>query len=154
MAQGFIKINGIDEFITELKDSLLQSEDLAIEQLAYIGERAVKIARTKGSYTDRTGNLRSSIGYMILMDGQPVVVGDPRTYPGDPRYQNVPKVGADNAQKLLRELSAKYPKGLSLIVCAGMEYASDVELRHGKDVLTSAELLAEQLVQKLISKKT
>lgn len=34
------------------------------------GEEFVKIARLEGNYIDHTGNLRSSIGYVIVKDGR------------------------------------------------------------------------------------
>lgn len=37
------------------------------------GERFVKYARENGSYEDRTGNLRSSIGYIIVKNGDIVM---------------------------------------------------------------------------------
>lgn len=40
--------------------------------LCYVGEAAVAEAREGGSYTDRTGNLRSSVGYVVSMDGRAV----------------------------------------------------------------------------------
>ena len=50
--------------------------ELLIKQLSYIGEECIRIARESGSYNDITGNLRSSIGYVILYDGKPVQYGE------------------------------------------------------------------------------
>ena len=56
-----------------------------------------------------------------------------------------------------REARSEYRRGLFLvisvvlIVCAGMKYAAYVESIHHKDVLTSAELKAESLVNKLLN---
>ena len=41
-----------------------------IYNLGVIGEKVVNEARERGSYTDRTGNLRSSTGYVIVVDGK------------------------------------------------------------------------------------
>ncbi len=46
---------------------------LLVKQLSFIGEECIRIARESGSYNDITGNLRSSIGYVVLVDGKPVV---------------------------------------------------------------------------------
>lgn len=148
----FIKIDGIEAFFDEINNTIEKAEDIAIEELAHIGEKAVAHARLKGEYGDRTGNLRSSIGYIVLKDGQPVIQGQPQEYPARPGYDKVPKTGVANGQKLLQELSAKFPTGITLIVCAGMEYASYVEDIHGLDVLTSAEMIAENMVNQLIGK--
>ena len=142
-----------------------------IKQLTYIGEESVKIAREKGSYNDITGNLRSSIGYIVLYDGKPVAQGGLQQVQG--RGENMTLVkyktksgkevkywakgangdgskGIAKGQELLKKLQAKFPRGIVLIVCAGMNYAAYVEALHHKDVLTSAELRAEALANKLL----
>jgi hypothetical protein len=136
-----------------------------IEQLVYIGEACVKIAREKGNYGDRTGNLRSSIGYVVLKDGSPIMGGKPagvtvatgkRTVKLSDGTIRTIKVGGNGAQgvaaaeTLMSSLKSKYPRGIVLIVCAGMRYAAYVENIHHKDVLTSADLLAESLVKQLL----
>ena len=122
-----------------------------LTQLAYIGEEAVKIAREKGSYMDVTGNLRSSIGYCILADGEPVVNGKTERFKGKSGDGGG---GAAAAQALLDKLKSKFPQGVVLIVCAGMNYAAEVEHVRHKDVLTSAELRAQELAKKLLDSIT
>lgn len=122
--------------------------ELLIKQLSYIGEECIRIARESGSYNDITGNLRSSIGYVILYDGKPVQYGASKQYSGEKGD------GADGppaAEALLKKLQAKFPWGVVLIVCAGMKYAAYVEAVHHKDVLTSAELKAEHLAKQLLN---
>ena len=116
---------------------------LLVKQLSFIGEECIRIARESGSYNDITGNLRSSIGYVVLVDGKPVVTGASKQYSG--------KAGPPAAEALLQSLQAKFPWGVVLIVCAGMKYAAYVEAVHHKDVLTSAELKAESLAKKLLN---
>lgn len=118
-----------------------------VKELTYIGEECIKIARENGSYNDITGNLRSSIGYVVLVDGKPVVYGQPKQYSGK---NGNGSAGAPAADALLKKLQAKFTWGVVLIVCAGMNYAAYVEAIHHKDVLTSAELKAEQLAKKLL----
>jgi hypothetical protein len=118
-----------------------------VKQLTYIGEECIRIARENGSYNDITGNLRSSIGYVVLLDGKPVIQGKPKQYKGK---NGNGSDGAPAADALLKKLQAKFPWGVVLIVCAGMNYAAYVEAIHHKDVLTSAELRAEQLAKKLL----
>ena len=122
-----------------------------ITNLAYIGEEAVKIAREKGSYMDITGNLRSSIGYCVLADGEPVVNGKTERFEGKSGRGSD---GAAASQALLSKLKSKFPQGVVLIVCAGMNYAAEVEHVRHKDVLTSAELRAEELAKKLLDSIT
>lgn len=122
--------------------------DLIIKQLSYIGEECIRIARENGSYNDITGNLRSSIGYVILYDGKPVRHGVSKQCSGE---KGNGEQGASAAEALLQKLQAKFPWGIVLIVCAGMNYASYVENVHHKDVLTSAELKAESLMKQLLN---
>lgn len=122
--------------------------DFILFRFEQIGEEAVKIARKNGSYHDVTGNLRSSIGYIILNDGKIVQRGAPERFP---KKEDGSK-GEAEGQALLNTLKAKFPWGIVLIICAGMEYAAFVENVKHKDVLTSAEHLAESLMKKLLGK--
>lgn len=141
--------------------------DVLVFRLTQIGEECVKIAREPhaNDYNDITGNLRSSIGYMVMVNGKPVVGGDFVAQTVAPGVRTIKtkdgktvnqKVGGDGAEgvkqgeKLLHTLQADYPSGVVLIVCAGMSYAAYVEHIHHKDVLTSAELVAKDLMRKLL----
>ena len=135
----------------ELQIEMKKLANHVIEQFTYIGEESVKIAREKGSYNDITGNLRSSIGYVILYDGKPIINGQPKRYKGK---KGDGSAGAPAADALLKKLQAKFPWGIVLIACAGMEYAAYVEAIYHKDVLTSAELKAEILANKLLKRLT
>ena len=97
-----------------------------------VGERCITEARDNGSYTDRTGNLRNSVGYMVLLDGI------------EQSQSNINKLN----RKQFDTIKAKYPKGLVLIVVAGMNYAAYVEAK-GYNVLSSAELMAENILKQL-----
>ena len=131
----------------ELKTKMKDITDFIIFRFEQIGEECVKIAREKGSYHDITGNLRSSIGYAIFVDGKTVRQGAPEQFAGS---QGDGAKGAAEAQSLLNTLKSKFPWGVVLVICAGMEYAAYVEdIRH-KDVLTSAEHVAERLVKELM----
>lgn len=154
-----------------LKRKLEDTINMMAYQLSYIGEQAVKVAREKGSYSDVTGNLRSSIGYVVLLNGVAIKTSladqisvesgyrlvkrkrkDGSEYMAKQKIGGDGSEGAKQARKMLDNLRAEYPRGLVLIVCAAMEYAVYVEAVHHKDVLTSAELEAERLVDKLIAK--
>lgn len=122
--------------------------DAIIEQLSFIGEECVRIARESGDYNDITGNLRSSIGYVILYDGKPVVYGASKQYSGK---KGNGEAGPPAAEELLTSLQSKFPWGIVLIVCAGMKYAAYVESVHHKDVLTAAELKCDSLCRDLLN---
>lgn len=137
----------LDEIKADFDAQVEEAIEEAITGLAAIGEHAVTIARDQGSYNDITGNLRSSIGYVILRDGEPVLQGESRQYSG-PKGDG--EDGVKVADELLEQLRSEYPEGLVLIVCAGMEYASYVEDIHGLDVLTSAQLDTEQQAAEMV----
>ena len=105
-----------------------------VDCLTKAGELCIAEARTSGSYTDRTGNLRNSVGYVVLVDG---------------KTERQANINALNA-KQVNDLAPKYRSGIVLIVVAGMKYAAYVEAK-GYNVLTSAELLAEKIAPQLLS---
>lgn len=106
-----------------------------INRLKFTGESFVKNARENANFKDRTGNLRASIGYAILDNGQPVE----QNFSGG--------VGGANGLKVALEVAEEFPAGLVLIVVAGMEYAAAVESRN-YDVITSSSLLADDELTK------
>lgn len=114
----------------------------AVKYLAQLGERVVEYARDDMSnarhYTDRTGNLRNSIGYVIVQDGRIVdqsFVGNTAPtagYDGDTTLAH--KIGQDYAIEVAQRLSKSKTY---LVWVAGMEYASYVEAK-GFDVITGS----------------
>ena len=128
-----------------------------IYRLSAIGEEVVNHARSlpsppqkmagkphKPNYIDWTSNLRSSIGYVISVDGRMYGQGGFEPEKGGEQ-------GAEQGTAFAKQLVRHFPKGICLIVVAGMEYASYVSAK-GYDVLDSSELLAEQLVPKMLRK--
>jgi hypothetical protein len=111
-----------------------------ISRFQFIGETFIANARNNGNYKDRTGNLRSSIGYVILENGEQIA----GSFPGSTN------IGKDQGKKIITQVSAKFPRGVVLIVVAGMEYAAAVESR-GRDVLTSSSIIADDQLRKAIS---
>lgn len=162
-----ININGKTSILGVVKNIKVKTDALkarCIETLCYIGERCITEARKNREYKDRTGNLRSSIGYVVLVDGRPYQNSNPKVYRGKnlvknskgklvkSKGDNGAKEGQNLLDKLADEFAGKYPKGIVLIVAAGMEYAVYVEEIHNLNVLTSAELLADDLVPRYLKK--
>lgn len=90
------------------------------------GEEGVRITRERPqeeSWFDRTGNLRQSIGYIVLRSGQEVS-------------------STGNMPPALNLTNNPYKGAVSLTLFAGMNYASFVEAIAGKDVLASTETWA------------
>lgn len=108
-----------------------------IRILRYCAESVINEARTNATYKDVTGNLRSSTGYVIIIDGN--IVEENFTGEGE---------GANTGKSVAREIMAQQPS-IALVVVAGMKYASHVESK-GRNVLTSAEQLANVLVPNLL----
>lgn len=108
----------------------------------YIGERCVNAARSSNGYKDRTGNLRSSTGYILVRDGRIV-----RKSKFEPVLGGTE--GGKSGEEYAKKLAMNYPNGYALIVVAGMNYAAYVSAK-GLDVLDSAEQLAERLVPQML----
>lgn len=115
-----------------------------VKQLEIIGENCINEARKKRSYQDHTGNLRSSVGYLIAVDGKVQ-----RQLFTPIENANDGDTGVKKAEALARDVIKNYPHDIVLILVAGMEYASYVANR-GYDVLDSAEILARKLIPKML----
>ena len=131
----------IDAYITERMNRLKQA---IIYNLCVVGEKVRNEALDNGPYTDRTKNLRSSVGYIVVVDGQVYKMGAV----GKPDGNNE---GRSTGMSYARSLAGKFPKGIVLIVVAGMKYASYVSAK-AYNALDSSELLADQLVPKMLKK--
>ena len=117
-------------------------EQAVIRTLAYCGELCLNVARSTNSYKDQTGNLRSSIGYVVAVDGRIV---------SQSNFEAVKEGGQGSKQgaAFAKQLVRRFPKGICLIVVAGMEYAVHVKNR-GYDVLDSSELTADRIVPSML----
>lgn len=129
----------IDRYIEQQVERLIKA---AIYNLQFIGEKCLNAARETNSYKDRTGNLRSSLGYVIVRDGKIV-------YQSDFEVVWQGNAGAKSGIQYAKEIARQFPEGIVLIVVAGMNYASYVAAT-GRDVIDSAELIADRLVPKML----
>ena len=129
----------ISEFIGQQVERVTSA---LIYNLCAVGEQVLNQARSTNSYKDQTGNLRSSIGYVVAVDGEVVQSSS----------FEVVKDGAGGSRdgkSYALALVKQFPKGIVLIVVAGMNYASYVSAK-GYDVLDSSEVLAERLVPEIL----
>lgn len=135
----------IDKFLNE---GLKRAHNLTIRALMLLGEKCVIEARDRSpeaSWIDQSGNLRSSIGYVIVFNGKIVHTS---------AFNSV-KNGSDGSKEgeaLAKRLARNYRNGYALIVVAGMNYAAYVEAMESKVVLTSAELMAKKELPSMIEK--
>lgn len=116
-----------------------------IKAFEYVGESCVSEARSNKTYMDQTGNLTASIGYVITYNGQVVRSSGFEKEGGT----SSGAIGKAQGSSLARQLAQNHTQGYCLVVVAGMNYAYAVESR-GKNVLSSAELLAENMLPSLL----
>jgi hypothetical protein len=121
-----------------------RKEQVIIRRLCSIGEKCLSEARTNGNYIDRTGNLRSSIGYVVVVDGNIVLMSSFAAIKQG-------KQGSTRGKRFIEQLINKFPTWICLILVAGMNYAGYVSAK-GYNVLDSSELLAEKLVPQMLEK--
>lgn len=94
------------------------------EIMKIVGELFVSNVRSHGNWQDDSGSLRSSAGYLVILNGK--VLFSVKPSGGDPR---------EAFDRLSSELPIK--KGLVLIGMVAMNYASYVEAM-GYDVITTS----------------
>lgn len=116
-------------------------EQVIFRNLVSVGEKCVNEARLSGNYTDRTGNLRSSVGYVLTHNGEIVYTSSFPTIKGGNEGATE---GRDYALELAKTISGDWV----LIVVAGRQYAAYVRAR-GYDVIDKAEDLARKLLKQL-----
>jgi hypothetical protein len=124
-------------------------EELIIRNLAYAGEHAITVAREEHerNYTDRTGNLRGSTGYVVLKDGKVVLSGGFDPEAAENRTDG--EKGAKEGRAFAGRLAADYPEGFVLIVVAGMYYGVYVE-RRDYNVITFTKIEAKKKADELM----
>ena len=109
-----------------------RSKKVLSRRVAYIAEDAINEQRRKdvGNWTDRTKNLRGSLGYKVNNDGQQVING---------LNESASQVARDASAAAIVEMMRKYKRGIIVVACAGMPYAGPVS-RRGYNVLDTAKL--------------
>lgn len=142
------KMGEINNYINNVLDAKIQN---VIRIMRVVGEDAVNEARSyakERDWRDVTGNLRSSIGYVITLNGRVVGENFARVQGNQPTLKDGKKIGRD----LAIDISKALPE-LAIVVVAGMNYAVAVESR-GKNVLTTAELKSKINLPRLLNQIT
>jgi len=127
-----------------MQQSIQTIDKAIINMLSNLGEKCVNEARNFGDYQDWTSNLRSSVGYIIMLDGNVLHSDFRRSGSGTDGA-----TGMETARSFATSLSGQYPKGYGLIVVAGMNYAAYVETR--RNVLSTSEHLAQTELPRMIA---
>jgi len=127
-------------------------DDYIFKVLSYVGEAFVKEARSINTYKDQTGNLRSSIGYIIVQNGQIKHEDFEESSDGTDRVTGLEK-GKEHA------LSIGQKSRWVFVGVAGMDYALALESgqRDGYttpplDVITGSSEAARQMLERLLRK--
>lgn len=145
-----VEKNDISARFRQFRKAIVEKQ---IERLQRLGEMCVTQARgvpPSVGFHDQTGNLRSSIGYMVFVDGVPVYqLTFEQVSPQAAHKDGVTYDGGKKGEAYCREIGEN-TTGVCLVVVAGMDYATYVESK-GRDVLTSAEHLAEQELPKQLA---
>lgn len=102
-------------------------------------------AKLNAGYQDQTSNLKSSIGGVLLKDGQPVSYA---TFVKEGTADTGDAIG----EEFLNEMVKKVGSGFVILMVAGMEYATYVENQHGLNVLKATELKMQTDLVKIIKK--
>lgn len=122
-------------------------ENLILTNLSYLGEKALIECRSNANFIDRTGNLRSSMGYIIVKNGKVLGKNGFENQIGTTIFG---KQGAETGENLALKLASNQEKDkYVLIVVAGMNYAVYVESKN-YNVLTSAEQLVQRELPEII----
>lgn len=120
----------------KLQQEIEKALRICVVFMAEVGETATTYARLHGGYTDRTRNLRGSIGYLVIQNGE----------------VKVDAFGTTEPQQMARtyayQVSKDYPNGTVLIWVAGMNYAGIVQAK-GFDVLEGSGNFIESQSQRL-----
>lgn len=133
-------------FRVEIEKRINRINLAILQRLKIVGEEFINNARSKtktgGGFGDLSGNLRSSIGYVILHNGKEVIGSEFESFKSG-------KEGSETGEKLIKKIASQYAEHSSfvLIVVAGMDYAAAVESK-GYDVITGSSLIAESDLRK------
>lgn len=139
-----------DQLRTIIEKKFQELDGKIINALLFCGEKAVEYARTRNTYQDQTGNLRSSIGYVIVKNGAIVHQSSFQKVNG-PNRSETTEDGSDQGLAYATEIAKQFTNGYVLIVVAGMHYAYYVETLHNLDVIGGAKIDAERRLKMIIS---
>jgi hypothetical protein len=121
------KLQGLDDGFREAGDELRRKAFLILMK---IGDMYISTSRANGTYTDRTGILRTAHSYAIYENGVTVFES----------------IGRPETKQMFEEM--KEGKGIEFMVGDGINYASFVEGKNF-DVSTSGFRKVESEIRKL-----
>ena len=111
-------------------------KDASVQALVALCKKCVGYARANNGFDDETGNLVSSIGGKVFVDGKPVYEDYVQVLDGSE--------GVSKGQALADQVGSRCGHGQSLcVVTAGEDYAIFLE-SNGIDVISGSEGMARQ----------
>ncbi len=134
-----------------LNEQIEEKQKILLEIVFYVGEAGLFVARVNGSYIDRSGNLRSSVGYVVVKNGQIVYISSFEQVPARDASNPTMRKGSDEGRDFAKKVIRDFPEGVALVEVAGMNYAGYVSAK-GYDVLDSAEDEVKRLFLSLLKK--
>lgn len=147
-----VKVEGLDGLMSYIQRRADAISKAFVDDLNYLGLKAVAYIRNRSadqSWVDRTGNLRSSIGYIVVSDGKILNEGGFESVSG-PQRGDAKSDGSQEGRTYAESLASRYSTGYALIVVAGMNYAAYVEAMENKDVLASGEIFLKKELKGLV----
>lgn len=126
---GLIKMFGGNDIKSGLTQFFNNVESAAVDVFIQAGEEFVNQSRQSGEYTDRTGNLRSSIGYIVVHNGEIVTENFQQASQGTDK-----ETGIADGRRYAESLIDSGYMGIALICVAGMNYAAALESGNRKTV--------------------
>jgi len=144
----------MSEINSYLQGKVKMLDELMIRNLNFLGMECVNFAKSLDTYTDRTGNLRNSIGYIIVKHGN-VISSKFEAGQRGPEFDSKEVPGERVGENFAKEIAKNFQVGYALIVVAGMEYASYIEDVKHLDVIAPAKSLAnvriKQVAQSIVN---
>ena len=105
-------------------------ERTLIRELEIMVAKLENHAKDSAGYNDITGNLKGSIGGVVVKNGIPI------SYSG---FEGE-AVGVEEGRSFINSILSEVGTGYGIIIVAGMEYATYVENKHNLNVLKKSEL--------------
>ena len=137
--------------LSQLLERKVKDLDRAIRfNFSVIAPRVVEHAKRNdvGNYKDRTGNLRSSIGYILVKNGRTIQSNFEAVHGGSESGEK----GVKEATSYAHELAKKAGEGYTLLIVAGKNYARHVEGLKGYNVLTKSGFYMEKEINIMIER--
>jgi hypothetical protein len=124
--------------------ALAYVQECMLQALEDLAKEADERARSRGwdeSFHDVTGNLRSSIGAVVIDHGKVFFTTE---------FSQVlnGSTGSAKGRQMVQSLASDYGETIAMVMVAAMDYAERVEALDSRDVIESTRIWAESEVMK------